>query len=484
VTVALQTHGPSQRRVLSLCGCAIEDTGISLQPFSGLVGDEWIKLADASAVVLLAIYACRAVGTADLPIQNTKDGGREPEVKHRISNPLTVWWNRLSPAVRFALAVTLSLRVALSAWVAAITAAVPMGPMDPARLEMYHGTTPIVDGAAGLWLGAWQRWDATWYLRIVEQGYHTGDPSLVFPPLYPILTRLVAALPGFSPLLAGMLVSTAAAFVAFTLMYRLASGDVGQVVARRAVVYLAIFPWAYFLMAPYSESLFLATTLAAFLFARQRRWWLAGLLGAAAALTRVQGLLLLLPLAYELVVQARVQDAARRGARFAYFVRNAAPLTLIPLALACFAGYLYFAIGDQTLWANLGGDEWKLHFAFPWQGVVGSIQAIVRGSPSPLYSFPDLAVTILFGTLTVLTFRRLGAGPGLYMAAMLLVPMTKITPDDRLASMPRYVLVLYPGFMILAMAGERQWVNRIIVFSSVLLLCLFAMLFTLWQWTG
>jgi hypothetical protein len=397
---------------------------------------------------------------------------------------LTGWWNRLSPAVRFSLALTLGLRVGLSAWAALALTIVPLGPIDPALLYLYHGATPIVDGAAGLWLGAWQRWDAVWYMRIVEQGYHAGNPSLVFPPLYPILTRVVSALPGVSPLLGGMLVSTMSAFVAFIFLYRLALGDIGEAAAGRTVVYLAIFPWAYFLMAPYSESLFLATTLSAFFFARQRRWWLAGLLGAAAALTRVQGVLLLLPLGYETLVQSRSQGAGRGGERLAYFRQNASPLALIPLAPACFAGYLYFAIGDQTLWGSLGGDIWNLHFAFPWEGVAGSVLAIVQGSPPLLPPILDLAVTALFGILTVLAFRRLGVGPGLYMAAMLLVPMTKITADDRLMSMTRYVLVLYPGFMLLALAGERPWVNRFMVYTSIALLGFFTAIFVHWVWTG
>jgi hypothetical protein len=93
-------------------------------------------------------------------------------------------------------------------------------------------------------------------------------------------------------------------------------------------------------------------------------------------------------------------------------------------------------------------------------------------------------VTALFGILTVLTFRRLGVGPGLYMAAMLLVPMSKIMADDRLQSMTRYVLVLYPGFMLLALAGHRPWVNRIIIVFSLLCLGIFTAVFVHWGWTG
>jgi hypothetical protein len=405
-------------------------------------------------------------------------------VTHYMGSSLKERWNRLSPAVRFALPLAIALRLGLSIWAALTLIVMPIHPLGPALLYYYHGSIPVLDGAAGLWLGAWQRWDAIWYLRIVEEGYHAGDPSLVFPPLYPILTRIVSMLPGVSPLLGALAVSTLSAFVAFVFLYRLALEDLGEAAARRTVVYLAIFPWAYFLMAPYSESLFLAATLGAFLFARQRRWGLAGLLGAAAALTRLSGVLLLLPLAYAVLVQARSQNTTKGKGWLASFVRKATPLALIPLAPACFAAYLYFAIGDQTLWGNLGGDIWNLHFAFPWEGVIGSVRAAFLGLPPLLPPFLDLAVTLLFGSLTVLAFRRLGVGPGLYMAAMLLVPMSKITADDRLQSMTRYVLVLFPGFMLLALAGDRPLVNRIIVVFSLLLLGIFTAVFVHWGWTG
>src|SRR5687767_8468695 len=73
--------------------------------------------------------------------------------------------------------------------------------------------------------------------------------------------------------------------------------------ARLTVLLVALFPTGFFLLAPYPEALFLALTVASLYLARQGRWWLAGLAGLLAALTRFQGAFLALPLAYEYLRQ-------------------------------------------------------------------------------------------------------------------------------------------------------------------------------------
>jgi len=41
-------------------------------------------------------------------------------------------------------------------------------------------------------LSTWQRWDALWYQQIAEHGYHAGDGTSAFYPLYPLLVRIVS----------------------------------------------------------------------------------------------------------------------------------------------------------------------------------------------------------------------------------------------------------------------------------------------------
>src|SRR5215216_4126314 len=152
------------------------------------------------------------------------------------------------------------------------------------------------------WLAIWNRWDAPHYLDIARMGYVSeGVESrwIVFFPLYPWLVR-AAAFVLRDELVAAFFVSGVASVAAGLLLYRLARADgEPEEVARASVFYLLVFPTAYFLHIGYNESLFLALAVGAFLSARGRNWWAAGLLGFFAALTRINGVVLLPALAFE-----------------------------------------------------------------------------------------------------------------------------------------------------------------------------------------
>jgi Dolichyl-phosphate-mannose-protein mannosyltransferase len=157
-----------------------------------------------------------------------------------------------------------------------------------------------------LWL-MWQRFDSSFYLAIAQTGYwpasslHTYS-NWAFYPLFPLLIFPFAHLFGGSPSafsLAGLLVSNSAALIAVVYLYVLVRREFGAKVASLSVIYLALFPTAFYLSAIYSESLFLACSVACIYYARTHHWLLAGFCGGLASLTRAQGLLLLLPLAWE-----------------------------------------------------------------------------------------------------------------------------------------------------------------------------------------
>ena len=169
--------------------------------------------------------------------------------------------------------------------------AVPHGGFDPPGIVDHLG------GLRDALAAPFARWDSVWYLTIARHGYTPG-PSPAFFPLYPLLVAAVgSAGPGL--LVGGVLVSVAAMLVALRLLWRLTDLELGAAapgVADLAVLVVALGPMAFFFSAVYSESVFLALTLGAFLAARQEHWVRAGLLGGLAAATRSSGLVVVVGL--------------------------------------------------------------------------------------------------------------------------------------------------------------------------------------------
>ena len=144
-------------------------------------------------------------------------------------------------------------------------------------------------------------WDGWFLLGIVRDGYHAAAVTgtyhdYAFLPLYPAIVRILSApWPAFAGLVA-VVVSNAAFLVALGLFVSLGEAVVGRGRARVGALYLAVFPFSAVFSMSYTESLFLMFALGAFLAAERDRRALAGILFALACLTRLQGVVMLVPL--------------------------------------------------------------------------------------------------------------------------------------------------------------------------------------------
>lgn len=178
----------------------------------------------------------------------------------------------------------------------------------------------------------WRCLDSRHYLDIARDGYiAAGDPDrvvqLVFLPGYPLVVRAMM-LPVPSDICAGLLTSALCFAGAGCVVYRLLRLDLPHRQALRALRFLVLAPGCFFFAAPMSESLFLLLTAAALYLARTHRPVLGGLCGAYAAFTRSLGLLLIVPLLWELV-----HDAVQRRR---VSIRQVVGLLLVPLGFAAY----------------------------------------------------------------------------------------------------------------------------------------------------
>jgi hypothetical protein len=328
----------------------------------------------------------------------------------------------------------------------------------------------------GYGVDVWARWDSDWYLRVAEDGYSEKPSSTpAFFPLYPALVGALGRLLAGHYVLAGVLLSLAACLAAFLLLYRLALGHLGEEGARRAVLYLALFPTALFLQAVYSESLYLALVLGAFLLAERGRWLGAGVTAGLAILTRPVGVALLPAL---LVLAWRVPERRRAVAGVAAALPVAA---IYPVLLAAWIGEPFaFFRAQEGIW------ERNLSWAGPLGGLWEGVAALAReeGDRAFALNVQQLAFTLLFVALAVLAWRLFGAAYGVFAAVSLAIPLS--VPSERwpLLSMPRFGLVVFPLVLALAALGARRGLHEGIVAVSSLLLGVAVVQWALWQWVA
>ena len=378
---------------------------------------------------------------------------------------------RLSTLVVEAVALFLALRIGLSLLGAFMATQDVPSPCHFEEALAGWQTLPelLRDGPAFALAGVWERWDACWYMKIATYGYEPGERSVAFFPLFPAAVRAIGTLTTLPYPVAGMIVSALAYVAAITGLLRLVTAKLGFAVARRTTLLLSVFPAAFFLFAPFTESLFLAAAVWALVLAGERRWLLVATCAALAALARPHGLLLAIPLAWEAFVALR--EGGPRSPRVAQVVLSALAV-LAPVIV--FLGYGLVArtlTGEtpydaQSLW---GGTD----FHPPWALIAASVGWIVEREDG--IQALNLATLVGAAILLVVGARRMPLTYSLYAWPPLLLIATRIQPTP-LTSTTRYILVLFPVFVVAALLTEHPWLLRAwLVVSLVLLGALTAM---------
>jgi hypothetical protein len=325
------------------------------------------------------------------------------------------------------------------------------------------------------WLSIWNRWDAPHYLDIARTGYvREGVESrwIVFYPLYPWLVRAASFLLR-DELVSAFFISALASVAAGLLLYRLALLDEDERVARASVIFMFVFPTSYFLHIGYTESLFLALALATMLAARARRWPLAGLLGALACMTRVNGLALLPALAFEAWEEYRA-GGRRLRARWLW--------ALLPAS--GFGVYLlinWSVKGHPFEFLRMQDEYWYRTFAWPWDAIAAAWRMSLGAKPSDalMVGWQEFFFVLLGLGLTAWAWARMRASYAAWMTFnWLLWTCTKFV-----LSVPRYTLVLFPAYIIFARASARRpEAGALIAIWSLLFLSLFIARFSQGYW--
>jgi hypothetical protein len=378
--------------------------------------------------------------------------------------------------------------------------------------------------------GLWQNlveplrlWDGLWYTQIADLGYGSfPNANPAYWPLYPWLMEGVNRLTGMPLEVAGWLLSNVFFVVALGFVYALVRVDFPEHIARITLWVLALFPMALFFSAVYTESLFLMLAAGALYFARTRSWALAGILGLLAALSRSNGVMLLLPFAVLFI-----QQYGWSPRRWITTGLASAAFAILPI-LGPILFYVYLNAEDipQTItnpaFVEVQAQWWR-YSAPPWQ----TLRCAISGCSGPVdhgYNMPDhypivganwswvgqliddpswghitsfqfrdlfarsdtveLVSLLLFAGLTIIGLRILPLYQTAYILPPLLFPLFQPSAVHPLLSIPRFGIVLFPLFIVLAILLQRR--GPLIAYSVIsgLLLVIFTVQFAHWYWVS
>jgi hypothetical protein len=350
---------------------------------------------------------------------------------------------------------------------------------------------------AMLWM-MWWNFDSGFYGSIASGGYWSANTlrhasNWAFFPLYPILMHFFALplLPHSSAyVIAGVAISNIAAFIAVLFLYKIVAREFSAPIASRAVIYLALFPMSFFLSAAYPESLFMALILGCFYFTRTHRWWLAGLLGGLAALTRPQGILMAIVMTWEYWqylsdsyaplkpaenMRLRILDWIHsrsiglwRSLRSAKSWLTIGAILEVPCGLLLFCLYGYWKVGTFTPFTITEKNGWNRSYISPIHLI--HLQLEHPSPPSPYdWNFYLLNLIAIFVFLILLIFilRKLPFTYGIFSLCFVLMPLTTNMPN----SITRYYMEVFPVFIILALwsykGDEEQRMTRHTIISTL-----------------
>lgn len=298
----------------------------------------------------------------------------------------------------------------------------------------------------------WSRWDAPHYVGLIKNWYvNVGDPRfhIVFFPLYPAIGRLLHLATGLSALACGYLISNLAFLGCGIAMFRLVELSQGAAGGARATWLFMLSPLTLFCSVPYTESVFLLTTLLAVYCARKGRFVWAVVFGALSANARMLGMATAIPIFYELL-RASHDKPLKRYALSA--------LKVIPVSLGLLAYLLlnYEVTGDPLRFMTYQSEHWSQNFGSLFNTAAYSFRNALDYE-SFYYRIgvwmPQIVAMILILAIMISVLRSAHPGDMGYYAVYFYAAVA----PTWLLSGPRYLTALYAVYPALALLTRKRW---------------------------
>ncbi len=358
------------------------------------------------------------------------------------------------------------------------------------------------------WIYSWANFDGVHYLTIAEKGYIGTGSIQAFFPLFPfVILHGLKLLFGsfFNSLLFGLLIDNLAALGLVIAWYSFVKTFKGVKTAWLSLLILLLFPTSFFLGALYTEALFFFLIISAFYCAEKKFWMLAGFFGLLASSTRIVGIFIVPSLLIELFSQEFNVGkclklwAKRKNSSDALFctkeelIRFSEKNWLKIIWLSCgVLGTLFYMIfldinfRDPFYFAHVqasfgSGRSTQVLVTYP-QVVYRALHILITARPFNLrywsyiqeFIAGTLALVLIFLSARTVRFSHLFFALGAFI-----IP----TLTGTFSSMPRYILICFPIYIILAQLLQKNRKLAIVWLTiSGVILILNTMLFIQGYW--
>lgn len=261
--------------------------------------------------------------------------------------------------------------------------------------------------------------------------------------------------------IAGVMISNFCLMVSCIYLCKLVSLDSDKAIAMKSVKYLLLFPVSFIFSGVFTESLYLALALMCFYYARTGKWQMAGITGFFLSLTRSVGVLIVLPLLYEGLMPLIKENKCLISFEDLKNSRDKMlPLfyiALIPLGTVSFMIFNYYLYGDFMAFAH-AQVMWGRHPANP-------LEVLINGFNENIYTFFEAAFATTFIFILILFYRKIRFSYWLFSMYSIFIPLS-----TGVQSMPRYILVIFPIYILFADITNNRVSEDFVTVSFALLL--------------
>lgn len=297
------------------------------------------------------------------------------------------------------------------------------------------------------------RWDAGHFIAISEFGYRE-EAQYAFFPLFPLIVGFLSNISRLDFIYVALFLNLNFLFLGLFFLNKLILRDFNRETSKRAIFLLLVFPFSFYYFFSYSESLFLFLSVACFYYLRRHKFLTASLLISLAGATRLIGLVLLVPLFIELL------GSNEKKYKQLFFI------LIGGLGFLSYCIFLYSKTGNPLMFLASEGF-WQRGVSLPDVAIINSFSKVfheVEWYYFFIYLGEFMCLVIGLG-LSLRSFRVLRPSYSWYSLLSLLVPLV----SGSLTSLPRFLSVLFPVFIILSLIKNKIFFRLYVTFSVLLL---------------